>query len=192
MYIIDGVPGNLNDVNKDDIESVDVLKGASATATYGARAANGAVIVTTKNRSHAVTDTIKEPFSNNKVKDPIELSLNKETTDYIKIIKATDRAHRYEKYLALRKYYMADPVYFFEVASYFLKTGEKETGIKILSNLAEMETGSYELYKMLGYKLKKRPILAKVWQIKSGVDKLLNLMKRLCHINFLNNKILLK
>jgi TonB-dependent SusC/RagA subfamily outer membrane receptor len=154
MYIIDGVSGNIGDVNKDDIEGIQVLNGTSATAIYGARASNGVVIITTKNRTGAITDTIREPQANNNSTGAIDLPINKETTDYIKLIKAANKVHRYEKYLELRRYYIANPVYFFEVASYFLKTGDKETGIKILSNLAEMETGSYELYKMLGYKLK--------------------------------------
>lgn len=51
LYIIDGFPldnGNLNNINPNDIASIDVLKDASATAIYGIRAANGVVIVTTK------------------------------------------------------------------------------------------------------------------------------------------------
>ncbi|MDN3686261.1 SusC/RagA family TonB-linked outer membrane protein [Cyclobacterium jeungdonense] len=49
LIIIDGVPGgNLNDVNPNNIESIEVLKDASASAIYGTRAANGVIIVTTK------------------------------------------------------------------------------------------------------------------------------------------------
>ncbi|SDH79166.1 SusC/RagA family TonB-linked outer membrane protein [Bacteroides ovatus] len=49
LYIIDGVQkGNLNDINSNDIESIEVLKDAAATALYGARANNGVVLVTTK------------------------------------------------------------------------------------------------------------------------------------------------
>src|SRR5690606_27623716 len=40
--------GGLNDINPEDIESVSVLKGAGATALYGSRAANGAIMITTK------------------------------------------------------------------------------------------------------------------------------------------------
>ena len=39
---------NINDINPDDIESITVLKGAGATALYGSRASNGALIITTK------------------------------------------------------------------------------------------------------------------------------------------------
>jgi TonB-linked SusC/RagA family outer membrane protein len=48
LVLIDDVPGNLNDVNPVDIESVSVLKDASSAAIYGSRAANGVVLVTTK------------------------------------------------------------------------------------------------------------------------------------------------
>lgn len=51
LLVIDGVPyGNvgLNDIAADDIESVDVLKGATASALYGARGGAGAVMITTK------------------------------------------------------------------------------------------------------------------------------------------------
>ncbi|KAA3624290.1 MAG: SusC/RagA family TonB-linked outer membrane protein, partial [Bacteroidetes bacterium] len=47
----------VNDINPDDIESISVLKGAAATALYGSRAANGAIIITTKSgkRNQKVT-----------------------------------------------------------------------------------------------------------------------------------------
>src|SRR5690606_8086609 len=69
LFVVDGVPinnntfntadqqgagggydyGNLaSDINPDDVESINVLKGAAATALYGSRAANGAIIITTK------------------------------------------------------------------------------------------------------------------------------------------------
>ena len=49
LYIVDGVQvSNINNLNQTDIESIDVLKDASAAAIYGSRAANGVVLVTTK------------------------------------------------------------------------------------------------------------------------------------------------
>lgn len=49
LIVIDGVPaGSMNDVNPNDIESMDVLKDASASAIYGTRAANGVILITTK------------------------------------------------------------------------------------------------------------------------------------------------
>lgn len=48
LFIIDGIPGNYNQINPSDIETVDVLKDASSTAIYGSAGANGVVIITTK------------------------------------------------------------------------------------------------------------------------------------------------
>lgn len=49
LYVIDGVQfGNIDDLNPNDIESIDVLRDASSTAIYGSAGANGVVIVTTK------------------------------------------------------------------------------------------------------------------------------------------------
>ena len=49
LIVIDGVAGgNLDDINPADIESIDILKDAASAAIYGARAANGVVLVTTR------------------------------------------------------------------------------------------------------------------------------------------------
>ena len=50
LYVVDGYPttGGINNINPNDIATIDVLKDASATAIYGIRAANGVVIITTK------------------------------------------------------------------------------------------------------------------------------------------------
>jgi len=48
LILIDGIPGTLGDVSGDQVESIDVLKDASSTAIYGARGANGVVLITTK------------------------------------------------------------------------------------------------------------------------------------------------
>ena len=49
LYVIDGVAGgSLDDINPADIEAIDILKDAASAAIYGARAANGVILVTTK------------------------------------------------------------------------------------------------------------------------------------------------
>ena len=49
LYVVDGVVDvNINMINPNDIESIDVLKDAAATAMYGAKGANGVILVTTK------------------------------------------------------------------------------------------------------------------------------------------------
>ena len=62
LIVIDGVPidnknnfsdrydygNNMSDINQEDIESINVLKGAAASALYGERAGNGVILITTK------------------------------------------------------------------------------------------------------------------------------------------------
>ena len=51
LYVIDGIPmvaGSIADINPNDVESMEILKDASATAIYGSRGANGVVLITTK------------------------------------------------------------------------------------------------------------------------------------------------
>ncbi|MBU2946822.1 SusC/RagA family TonB-linked outer membrane protein [Zobellia uliginosa] len=57
LYVVDGVPlgGDISNLSPDDIASINVLKGANAAALYGARANNGAIIVTTKTGTSDVT-----------------------------------------------------------------------------------------------------------------------------------------
>lgn len=48
LFIIDGVIGNYEDINPNDVESIEIMKDASSTAIYGSAGANGVIIVTTK------------------------------------------------------------------------------------------------------------------------------------------------
>ncbi|MGB4398312.1 MAG: TonB-dependent receptor [Daejeonella sp.] len=50
LYVVDGIPlsGGINDINPQDIQSMEILKDASSTAIYGSRGANGVIIITTK------------------------------------------------------------------------------------------------------------------------------------------------
>jgi len=52
LYVINGIPGgSIENVNQNDIESIDVLKGGAASAIYGTRGSNGVIIITTKKGS---------------------------------------------------------------------------------------------------------------------------------------------
>jgi len=57
LYLVDGMPieGNIDFLNPSDIESIEVLKDAASGAVYGARAANGVVLVTTKRGTEGKT-----------------------------------------------------------------------------------------------------------------------------------------
>ena len=61
LIILDGMPyqGSISDINSNDVESMSVLKDAAASAIYGARGANGVVLITTKKATSANVPTIK-------------------------------------------------------------------------------------------------------------------------------------
>lgn len=62
LVIVDGMPGDLNLVNPQDIESISVLKDAASAAIYGARAAEGVILVTTRSGK---SDKVKIEYSGN-------------------------------------------------------------------------------------------------------------------------------
>ncbi|WP_456460487.1 SusC/RagA family TonB-linked outer membrane protein [Reichenbachiella sp.] len=57
LYVLDGVPlaGGISDINPNDIESITVLKDASASSLYGSRAANGVILINTKQGKKGTT-----------------------------------------------------------------------------------------------------------------------------------------
>ena len=59
LVLVDGVPGNLDTVAPEDIESIDILKDGSATAIYGTRGTNGVIIITTKNARREMPATVE-------------------------------------------------------------------------------------------------------------------------------------
>lgn len=91
LYVVDGVPvsngqigstninggvdfGNrANDINPEDIETMTILKGGSATALYGSRAASGVIIITTKNGSKANNKAKVEVSSTTSYENPLRL-----------------------------------------------------------------------------------------------------------------------
>jgi len=87
LYIVDGIPqSSISSMDPNDIDKIEVLKDASATAVYGSRGANGVILVTTKQNkeksSIPLTVTSKQETSNEFIVDGKQsiLSNNKNTT----------------------------------------------------------------------------------------------------------------
>lgn len=88
LIIVDGAPydGGWNNLNPNDVESITVLKDAASNALYGARGANGVIMITTKQGSHErATITFDAKWGSN----------SRATQDYDRI---TDPAQYYETY----------------------------------------------------------------------------------------------
>jgi tetratricopeptide (TPR) repeat protein len=76
-------------------------------------------------------------------------------TAYLSRLKKTPAGGQYAVYLQERKAQLYTPVFYFNTAHFFFRQGRKELGLQILSNIAELDIESYELYKMLGYELRR-------------------------------------
>ncbi len=72
---------------------------------------------------------------------------------YSKILDSATTENLYSKYLELRKENINDPVFYFDVAKKYFKTNNEKMGLKILSNIADLNFDDHELYKLLGYQL---------------------------------------
>ncbi|MCY1721198.1 SusC/RagA family TonB-linked outer membrane protein [Prolixibacteraceae bacterium Z1-6] len=91
LVLIDGVPGSFYALNSDDIESMEVLKDAASTAIYGARAANGVILVTTKKGKAGKSNiNFRAKFTSNQRRDdPMEYL---GAADYVKFNRLGVRA----------------------------------------------------------------------------------------------------
>lgn len=70
LVLVDGIEWSMDNVNPNDIESISVLKDAASTAIYGTRAANGVILITTKNGkgkpqiSYSYSGVVQMPYNN--------------------------------------------------------------------------------------------------------------------------------
>ena len=76
-----------------------------------------------------------------------------ETKDYLKRLtgKAADD---YQIYLKLRDDYASSPAYYFDMANWFYSLGERETALRVLTSIADLELENAPLYRLLGYRFK--------------------------------------
>ncbi|MCE1198886.1 MAG: SusC/RagA family TonB-linked outer membrane protein [Marinilabiliales bacterium] len=98
LIMVDGqVRGSLSDINPEDIESMDILKDAGATALYGARANNGVVLITTKRGKAGVSEiSVKMRAGLNYMHEPYKF-LNAEDYLYWNRIAVQAGANIYQK-----------------------------------------------------------------------------------------------
>ena len=122
LIILDGSPyeGDLNNISTQDIESMTVLKDAASNALYGARGANGVIIITTKKgTSGKATVTVDAKWGSN----------SRAARDYNYI---TDPAQYYEMYYGALK-------------NYYLGQGQSEAAAHASANTNMLGSGDYGL-----------------------------------------------
>ncbi|WP_418604037.1 TonB-dependent receptor plug domain-containing protein [Hwangdonia sp.] len=160
LYVIDGVPvsGNVDDlIDVNNIESISVLKGASAGALYGSRAANGVIIITStfnNNRTNTARNFNSSRKNKNRYKGRLKIKTQTLNTPYIvELNNSKSLEDAYKTYLSQREKYEHVPAYYIDVFDYFKTWNNKEIALRILTNIAELDFDNYELLRVLGYKL---------------------------------------
>ncbi|MFQ3172948.1 MAG: TonB-linked SusC/RagA family outer membrane protein [Polaribacter sp.] len=97
LYVVDGFPiGNISILNNSDIESIEILKDASATAIYGSRGANGVVLLTTKQgKSGKMNIDFDSSYSSQSLIKQLDLMNAKEYAQFYNIQASNDGLQPY-------------------------------------------------------------------------------------------------
>lgn len=98
LYVVDGFPfgGNPSLINNNDVESIEILKDASATAIYGSRGANGVVMITTKKGTSGQTRIEYDGrFSTKKIRKKLDLMNASEYASMINTMYINDGEEAY-------------------------------------------------------------------------------------------------
>jgi len=185
LFVVDGVPfdsgtnvqGGLGagtavtssrflDIDPNMIESVQVLKGLSASVLYGQQGRNGVIIIKTKNDpsgNSAVnymsqTELEREEQARKRralMKEKTIKELGFSTPYLVELQAGIGEEDMYMLYLTQRELYSDYPSYFVDVYEFF-KNANAQFADRILSNVVEMDTDNYELLRVYGYKMEER------------------------------------
>lgn len=106
LFVIDGIPsGGLSDINPNIIESMEILKDASATAIYGARGSNGVVLITTKRGKEGKTRINYDSYIGvSKILNKVEMLDAEGWVRYKRISKGTDQLDQILDPIELKNY----------------------------------------------------------------------------------------
>lgn len=144
LFVVDGVPvtGNVNDiVNVHDIDYITVLKDYSAATLYGSRAANGAILISTKKGKRSYNYYNNKPY---RLKDM-------EDVEYMQELKNVSRSGKLDEYEKLREQYGGDAGFYFDVAQHLFEIGLRQEALTILINAAEAANGGQHVLVAMAY-----------------------------------------
>jgi tetratricopeptide (TPR) repeat protein len=110
-------------------------------------AANSIVESVTTDKKKAIEDNYKETQSS------IQLNAWDPQTPYLKVLQYAAKGDEYKTYLKLKTEYGSTPLFYADACDFFIKLGEKEVALRILSNLAELKLEEPQLLRILGTKL---------------------------------------
>jgi tetratricopeptide (TPR) repeat protein len=143
-----------------EVKSITTSKDAVGNAVWYDTDKDGVKDMASKSKNeelHIATSKVSYfNIDNNTPNATINLKEINSNKAFIKTLEKTAIADRYKTYLNLRKEYLETPSFYFAVAKFFMANKEKELGLQIMSNIADINLNDHELYKLLGYELKKQ------------------------------------
>jgi TonB-linked SusC/RagA family outer membrane protein len=169
LYVVDGVPlvVGLSEISQSDIETIDILKDASATAIYGSRGANGVVIITTKKgiSGKAVVDYNGYYGVQSQAKT-LELFNGPEWVEFLR-----------EAYRTTGKYPVDKPTYAMDVVMLPVGQENDPAGIAYKIQNAYNEDGSWHPERLtttdwLGEVMRQGQVMNHEISVRGGTDKL--------------------
>lgn len=145
FLLIDEYPATAADFEEvsDEIVNIKFLEGKTAINLYGAKAANGAIIAETQWRDF-------EPDQKDSV------IVKQQTLAYLDSLEKVDVKARFAAYLILKQQFPNTPTFFLDIANFFFKHDQKSEGLRILSNIAELDLENVALLRILGHALQQQ------------------------------------
>ncbi len=114
---------------------------------------SGVQISSNRMESRNVADSLRTR-THNYVSNQVKTTTWNPDRVYLKALEAAPKDKKYALYLELRAEQIGNPSFYFDVANYFYANGDKQKGLLILSNIADLSLESHELYKSLTYQLR--------------------------------------
>ncbi|HYO23010.1 MAG TPA: TonB-dependent receptor plug domain-containing protein, partial [Flavisolibacter sp.] len=137
LFVLDGIPigGDANGavninhyVNVSDIDNIEVLRDAGATALYGSRGANGVILIKTKKGRPNYWQNDNRPYKLNDMED----------LEYLQEIKAVAKEEKWTKYKELQALHQDDAAFYLDMAQHLYETGFREEAKQVLTTAAEV------------------------------------------------------
>ncbi|HLO38823.1 MAG TPA: TonB-dependent receptor plug domain-containing protein, partial [Lacibacter sp.] len=150
LYVVDGLPVNAETVqqvvNVNDIESITVLKDASATALYGSRGANGVIVIQMKRGK------FYNPYYYNQRKYKLS---EQEDVEYMQEIKETELNQKLAKYNELRKEHGHSAAFNMDMAEHLFSCGLNNEAFTALMNALDIVHVDFFMQRTAGFILER-------------------------------------
>lgn len=143
--------GNVATVSSDDLN--DLLKRTPGMAVTSSNSVNGYFSFSATD-SRQIRTSKQGTYTGTPSQTSITLQQWTPERTYLRALQKASAGARYEMYLSLRKDYLYTPTFYYDVAGYFFREKDMENGMRILTNMAELDLENHELYKLLGFKLR--------------------------------------